>query len=342
MRRVFLAVLYLSCFPMNDSLPVFAAESNQSAPVVLVIHGGAGVISKEEMTPEKEKAQLAALTESLQAGHAILKTNGTSLDAVIAAIKVLEDSPLFNAGRGAVLNSDGVVELDAAIMDGATRKAGAVAAARHIKNPIEAARLVMEKTRHVMLVSEGAEAFAKGQGIAIMPRDYFITEHRKKQLERIQNEQKQAPKPQSIRQKEQTTDLVGTVGAVALDRHGNLAAGTSTGGMANKKPGRVGDSPIIGAGTYANNATCAVSATGHGEYFIRAVVAHDISALMEYKGISLSEAADLVVKKELVEFGGEGGLIAVDRKGTIAMPFNSQGMYRGYVREDGTTFVAIY
>jgi len=340
MKNLLSLLASLSLAAMSQS--TVAAPGIDGGPFVLVIHGGAGVVSKEEMTPEKEKAQLAALTESLQAGHAILKTNGTSLDAVIAAIKVLEDSPLFNAGRGAVLNGDGVVELDAAIMDGATRKAGAVAAVKHVRNPIEAARLVMDKSRHVMLVGEGAEAFAKGQGIDMMPQSYFITEHRKKQLERIQNEQKQTPKPQSIWQKERTTDLVGTVGAVALDGQGNLAAGTSTGGIANKKPGRVGDSPIIGAGTYANNATCAVSATGHGEYFIRAVVAHDISALIEYKGMSLNEAADLVVKKELVEFGGEGGVIGVDSKGNVAMPFNSQGMYRGYVREDGKPFVAIY
>jgi beta-aspartyl-peptidase (threonine type) len=330
----------LSLTAMSQS--TVAAPGIDGAPFALVIHGGAGVISKEEMTPEMEKAQLTALTESLRTGHAILKTNGTSLDAVIAAIKVLEDSPLFNAGRGAVLNSDGVVELDAAIMDGATRKAGAVAAVKHVRNPIEAARLVMDKTRHVMLVGEGADLFAKGQGTELVSQDYFITEYRKKQLERIQNEQKQTPKPHSNRQQGRTTDLVGTVGAVALDRQGNLAAGTSTGGIVNKQPGRVGDSPIIGAGTYANNATCAISATGQGEYFIRAVVAHDISALIEYKGMTLKEAAELVVKKELVEFGGEGGVIGIDGKGNISMPFNSLGMYRGHVREDGKPFVAVY
>jgi beta-aspartyl-peptidase (threonine type) len=327
---------------MSDSFSNLVAAESAQASFVFVIHGGAGVLSKDEMTFEREKSYRAALTESLLAGYAVLKTHGTSIDAVGAAIKVMEDSPLFNAGRGAVLNRARGVELDAAIMDGATRRAGAVAAVRRIKNPIEAARLVMFNSRHVMLVGEGAEAFAGEQGIELVTQDYFITDHRLKQLERIQNEEQAAPGPRPIRQRRQATDRLGTVGAVALDQRGNLAAGTSTGGVANKRPGRVGDSPIIGAGTYANNATCAVSATGHGEYFIRAVVAHNISALIEYAGLSLAEAAERAVKKELVEFGGEGGVIAVDPKGNIAMPFNSQGMYRGYIREDAKPFVAIY
>ena len=327
---------------MSDVATPRPAAAERRGPFVLVVHGGAGVISRAEMTPQKEADYRRALEESLRAGSDVLQTNGTGMNAVVAAIKVLEDSPMFNAGRGAVLNSAGEVELDAAIMDGATRKAGAIAAVKHIRNPIELARLVMAESPHVMLVGEGAEAFATGQGMALAPRDYFIIEDRRKQLERIQRQQKSAPTPQSMWQMERATDLFGTVGAVALDKHGNLAAGTSTGGIANKMPGRVGDSPIIGAGTYANNATCAVSATGHGEYFIRAVVAHDISALIEYERLSLSAAADLVVKKELVQFGGEGGVIALDRKGNIAMPFNSQGMYRGFVREDGKAVVEIY
>jgi len=324
---------------MINAISTSAGDRTADNSFALVIHGGAGVIIQEERTPEREAAILARLQESLQTGHAILATNGTSLDAVVAAVKVLEDSPLFNAGRGAVLNSEGAAELDAAIMDGATRKAGAVAAVKRIKNPIEAARLVMDRSNHVLLVGDGAEMFATGEGMELVSPDYFVTEHRKKQLERIQREQS---KLRAHSDWEHAVDSLGTVGAVARDRHRNLAAGTSTGGMANKKPGRVGDSPIIGAGTYANNATCAVSATGHGECFIRAVVAHDISALMEYKDMSLIEAAELVVKKNLVEFGGEGGAIAVDRSGNVATPFNSQGMYRGYVREDGKSFVAIY
>jgi beta-aspartyl-peptidase (threonine type) len=326
---------------MSDVATPRPAAAEPRGSFVLVIHGGAGVIPRAEMTPEKEAEYRRTLEESLRAGSDVLRTNGTALNAVIAAIKVLEDSPLFNAGRGAVLNSAGEVELDAAIMDGAKRNAGTIAAVKHIRNPIELARLVMDKSPHVMLVGAGAEAFATEQGMALVPQDYFIIEDRRKQLERIQRQQRSAPKPQSIWQMEQAADLFGTVGAVALDKHGNLAAGTSTGGIANKKPGRVGDSPIIGAGTYANNATCAVSATGHGEYFIRAVVAHDISALVEYQGLSLSAAADLVVKKKLIRLHGGGGLIALDRKGNIAMPFNTQGMYRGFVR-DGKTVVEIY
>jgi len=308
---------------------------------VLVIHGGAGAISSEQTRPEIEAKYRAALKAALEAGHDLLKSEGTSLDAVSAAVRVLEDSPLFNAGCGAVLNSAGGVELDAAIMDGATRQAGAVAAVKHIKNPIDLARVVMDGSPHVMLVGEGAEAFAREQGMAMVPQEYFITEHRKKQLARIQRELEAGPQQQSTGQTDRATDRFGTVGAVALDQHGNLAAGTSTGGIANKKPGRVGDSPIIGAGTYANNATCAVSSTGQGEYFIRAVVAHEISTLIEHRGLSLSEAAERVVRKELVELGGEGGVIAVDRGGNIVMPFNSMGMYRGYVRANGKTVVEI-
>src|SRR5438876_1428700 len=328
-------------FMSNIATPAPAAAERRES-FVLVIHGGAGVIPREQMPPQKEGEYRAALKAALQAGYDLLKTNGTSLDAVSAAIRMMEDSPLFNAGHGAVLNSAGEVELDAAIMDGATRKAGAIAAVKHIKNPIDLARLVMDRSPHVMLVADGAEAFAAEQGLVRVARQYFITEHRQKQLERIQREQSSGSKPQSIWQQERVTDSFGTVGAVALDRQGNLAAGTSTGGIANKKPGRVGDSALIGAGTYADNATCAVSATGHGEYIVRAVVAHDISALVEYRGLSPGEAAELVVKMKLVEFGGEGGVIGADRKGNIAMQFNSQGMYRAFVREDGKHFVAIY
>lgn len=304
----------------------------------LVIHGGAGTILRSNMSPEREAAYRAALTEALQTGHAVLKRGGSSLDAIEATIKVLEDSPLFNAGKGAVFTSEGTNELDASIMDGATLKAGAVAGVKRIKNPISLARLVMEKSPHVMMVGEGAETFARQNGVEWVDPKYFYTEERWKQLQEAKRKEKQ-PKTSSL-----TTDdkKFGTVGAVALDQNGNLAAGTSTGGMTNKKFGRVGDAPIIGAGTYANNATCAVSATGHGEYFIRSVVAHDIAALMEYRGLSLKEAADIVVMKKLVKLGGEGGVIAIDKDGNHAMPFNSPGMYRGFIDSDGKAVVEIY
>jgi beta-aspartyl-peptidase (threonine type) len=321
--------------------PPLAAEKTPET-FLLAIHGGAGVLSRKHMTPETETEYRAALKTALQTGYDLLKANATSIEVVSAAIKVLEDSPLFNAGRGAVLNRAGEVELDAAIMEGLTRTAGAIAAVKHIMNPIDLARMVMERSPHVLLVGEGAEAFAREQGMGLVPQDYFITEPRKLQLQRIQGDQNAGRKPQSVWDQKPATDRFGTVGAVAVDKHGNLAAGTSTGGIANKQPGRVGDSPIIGAGTYANNSTCAVSATGHGEFFIRAVVAHDISALMEYSGLSLNAAADRVVKRGLVEFGGEGGVIAVDRKGNIAMPFNSHGMYRGFVHADGRMLIEIY
>ena len=318
----------------------------------LVVHGGAGTILKSNMTPEREAAYRATLTQALKTGHSVLKNGGSSLDAIEATIKVLEDSPLFNAGKGAVFTSEGTNELDAAIMDGATLKAGAVAGVKRIKNPISLARLVMEKSPHVMMVGEGAETFAKQSGMEWVDPKYFYTEERWKQLEDAKKKEKQqndpASKPDSSKPDRKTSSLIsddkkfGTVGAVALDKNGNLAAGTSTGGMTNKKFGRVGDAPIIGAGTYANNRTCAVSATGHGEFFIRSVVAHDISALMEYRGLSLKEAADLVVMNKLVKLGGEGGIIAIDKDGNIAMPFNSAGMYRGYIDADGKVVVEIY
>ncbi|MBI5774067.1 MAG: isoaspartyl peptidase/L-asparaginase [Verrucomicrobia bacterium] len=308
-----------------------------AAPFVLVIHGGAGVVTTE-LTPEREAAVRATLEQALRAGHAVLEKGGASLDAVIAAIKILEDSPLFNAGKGAVLTAEGTVEMDASVMDGATRKAGAVAGVKHVKNPIELARMVMEKTPHVLLAGEGAEVVAKQHGLPLMPPDYFITEPRRQQLKRVQEQEKSGKKKA---QHETNAERTGTVGAVALDQHGNLAAGTSTGGMVNKKFGRVGDSPIIGAGNYADNRTCAVSGTGHGEFFIRSVVAYDIAALMEYKGLSLAAAADEVVMKKLKALGGSGGVIAVDGKGNIAMPFNSEGMYRGVIRADGRPTIAI-
>ncbi|HMJ91510.1 MAG TPA: isoaspartyl peptidase/L-asparaginase [Candidatus Acidoferrum sp.] len=304
---------------------------------LLVVHGGAGVWRKE-LTPEKERAARDVMRHALLAGQSILKTNGVALDAVEAAIRVMEDSPLFNAGKGAVLTSEGTAELDASIMNGVTLQSGAVASVKRIRNPISAARLVMEQSPHVLMVGEGAETFAKSRDMKLVSPRYFITSERQQQLKRIQAEGKANTQRSAI---EQEHDMIGTVGAVVLDQRGNLAAGTSTGGMANKKFGRVGDSPIIGAGTYANNKTCAVSATGHGEYFIRAVVAHDVSALMEYKNLPLRAATDEVIRK-VGALGGKGGVIAIDREGNVAMPFNTEGMFRGELRSNGEIKIAVY
>lgn len=316
------------------------AAEKRNSKIALVIHGGAGTILREEMTPEKEKAYRDALQAALQSGYAILKKGGTALDAVEAAIRPLEDSPLFNAGKGSVFNSDGKIEMDAAIMDGRTLKAGSVAAVTNIKNPITAARAVMDKSPHVMLIGKGAEEFAAEQSVEIVDPSYFFTDFRYQQLlkekekERKQQEQTQ-PAPQSQEKH------FGTVGAVALDSQGNLAAGTSTGGRTNKHYGRLGDSPVIGAGTYANNKTCAVSATGFGEYFLRTVAAYNISALMEYKGLSVQKAAEQVLQ-QIQQMGGDGGVIVLDHDGNFALPFNTAGMYRGYMTADGQMRVEIY
>lgn len=313
--------------------------------ITLVIHGGAGTITRDNMTPEKEKAYREKLNEALETGYAVLKKGGTSLDAVEATIKVMEDSPLFNAGKGAVFTNEGKNEMDAAIMDGKTLNAGSIASVTTIKNPITAARAVMEKSEHVMMIGDGAEKFAKLQGVELVDPSYFYTETRFNQLKKIRDKEKtQLDHDGGTSSNENIFtegNKFGTVGAVALDAYGNLAAATSTGGMTNKRYGRVGDAPIIGAGTYADNNSCAVSATGHGEYFIRAVVAHDIASLMKYKGYSVKKAADEVVMKKLVDFGGEGGVIALDKNGNFAMPFNSAGMYRGYMK-NGKAEVSIY
>jgi beta-aspartyl-peptidase (threonine type) len=298
----------------------------------LVIHGGAGTISPEQITPEMERDLRAGLQRSLDAGDAILKNGGSSLDAVVAAVRGLEDDSLFNAGRGAVFTSAGTHEMDAGIMDGRTLRAGAVGGIKRVKNPILLARAVMEKSPHVMLAADGAEDFARELGLEIVEQEYFYTEQRWRALERVR-----ATRTESL----SDADRHGTVGAVALDQSGNLAAATSTGGNTNKWPGRIGDTPVIGAGTYANNQTCAVSATGDGEFFIRAVTAHDLSALMEYAGMNLAAAARVAIEK-VGALGGTGGLIAVDREGNVALPFNTTGMYRGYVDVEGKTFVAIY
>lgn len=291
----------------------------------IVIHGGAGVITREKMTPEMDKDYRASLNEALITGKKILAEGGSALDAVEQTIRTMEDNPLFNAGKGAVFTHDGKNELDAAIMDGSNLAAGAIAGVTDIKNPISAARSVMTNSPHVLLTGHGASQFAKEQGLEIVPPSYFYTEKRFNELQAILKKEKN-----------------GTVGCCALDKKGNLAAGTSTGGMTDKRYNRVGDAPIIGAGTYANNSTCAVSATGHGEYFIRWTVAHDISALMEYKGLSLREASELVVNDKLVKAGGSGGVICVDKSGNISMPFNSTGMFRGFASADGKEGIFIY
>jgi beta-aspartyl-peptidase (threonine type) len=360
---------------------------------VLVIHGGAGTISKSQMTPEREKAYMTGLDAALKAGNDILKNGGSALDAVEAAVRTMEDNPLFNAGKGAVFTNEGRNELDAAIMNGKTLGAGSVAGVTTIKNPISAARAVMEKSPHVMMAGPGAEKFAKGQGLEIVDPSYFHTEDRWRGLQRARTtDSLQQLKLKELRQSmlqmdelmrktdsavnavkgnsdsllkriEQlkkeilngttahgefshevtgVTGKYGTVGAVALDRHGNLAAATSTGGMNNKKFGRIGDAPIIGAGTYANNNTAAISGTGWGEYYIRLVLAKTISDMMEFGKIKLKDAADELVMKRLPAMGGDGGLVAVDKDGNIAMPFCTSGMYRGFIKNDGTKEIRIY
>lgn len=317
---------------------VFALFSEAQSKNMLVIHGGAGTITKKSMTPEMEQQYRAALEQALRTGHAVLAKGGSSLDAVEATIRVLEDNPLFNAGKGAVFTHEGKNELDAAIMDGRTKAAGSVASVTIIKNPISAARAVMEKSPHVMMMGRGAELFATKMGLEIVDPSYFWTEKRWKSL---QNELMQEQgRPQAYLDAVEIKKF-GTVGAVALDQNGNLAAGTSTGGLTNKQYGRVGDAPIIGAGTYAENESCAVSATGNGEYFIRWNVAHDIAALMKYKGLTVQQAADEVINKKLPK-EGEGGVIALDAKGNYTMTFNSEGMYRGFIGPDGTPHVEIY
>jgi beta-aspartyl-peptidase (threonine type) len=334
-----IGVTVIFLFSVLVSPPIFPGEG--SDVFGLVIHGGAGSIYKGKLTEAQEKERHDKLKEALSAGYKILKRGGSSLDAIESTIRILEDSPLFNAGKGAVFTSEGRNELDAAIMCGKTLNAGAIAGVKHIKNPITLARKVMEKSKHVMLSREGAEIFAKKMGIPLVDNKYFFTESRWKSLQKA----KEKAKLKTSRRVKDTSDkygTVGTVGAVALDRRGNLAAGTSTGGMTNKKFGRIGDSPVIGAGTYANNNTCAVSSTGHGEFFIRSVVAYDISALMEYKGLTLQEAAREVVMKKLKKLGGRGGIIAIDNKANIAMPFNTPGMYRGHIDNAGHITIEFY
>ena len=309
----------------------------------IVIHGGAGTILKKNMTPDLEKIYLQGLQDAIDAGYGILKNGGSALNAVKASVVVLEDNVLFNAGCGSVFNSEGEQEMDAAIMDGSNLMAGAVTGVRNIRNPIELAMEVMLKSNHVILAGKGANDFASEHGIKMEPDQYFFSQYRHDQWKKLSASEGYALDHSVINDSaEEQKNKFGTVGAVACDINGNLAAATSTGGMTNKKFGRIGDTPLIGCGTYANNESCAISATGHGEPFIRAVAAHDVSCLMEYKGLSLEEAMRIVVFNKLPAIEGEGGLIGVDAEGNAAMLFNSEGMYRGYRNSDGSQEIAIY
>ena len=334
---IFITVLVLiAC----ESGKMNRQQKEDTFPLTLVIHGGAGTIKKGSMTPEREAEYRRALQVALDSGFAILEKGGKSTEAVIAAIAVMEDSPLFNAGRGAVFTYSGKNELDASIMDGSNLKAGAVAGVTTIRNPIRAAFAVMTQSDHVMLAGRGAEQFAAEHGLEIVEPSYFADSARYQQyLERRKTDKNNDV---GFTHRNQEDKKFGTVGAVALDQYGNIAAGTSTGGMSDKRYGRVGDSPIIGAGTYAKNSTCGVSATGWGEFFIRLAIAHDISAMMEYGDMSLESAADSVIMKKLPALGGDGGIIAIDRRGNIAMTFNTEGMYRGYIRTRGDARTFLY
>ncbi|KJF43322.1 isoaspartyl peptidase/L-asparaginase family protein [Draconibacterium sediminis] len=317
--------LFLALFFVAGLLTVNAQK------YTIVIHGGAGVMSKDKMDEEARANYKAKLNEALELGEQMLMDGAAATDVVVKVINVMENSPLFNAGKGAVFTHDGINELDASIMEGKTLNAGAVAGVQDIKNPINAAREVMDNSEHVMLSGKGASDFAKKQGLEIVPNKYFYTEHRYQSLQSLLK-----------RERERTQkDNTGTVGCVVLDTHGNLCAGTSTGGMTNKKYGRIGDAPIIGAGTYANNKTCAVSCTGHGEYYIRLGFARDISAMMEYQNLSVTEACKKEIDK-LSELEGTGGVIAVDADGNIAMEFNTSGMFRGYIKSSGEKEIAIF
>ncbi|MCC6289171.1 MAG: isoaspartyl peptidase/L-asparaginase [Chitinophagaceae bacterium] len=341
MKYIVWACLFLG------SLSGYTQIKTAKPDIVLVVHGGAGTILKSQMTPELEKAYTDGLTEALKKGYSILEKGGTSLDAVEAAVKLLEDNPLFNAGKGAVFTNEGKNELDASIMDGKTLAAGAVAGVTTVKNPIAAARAVMEKSNHVMMTGAGADKFAAQAGLEIVDPSYFFTEQRWKALQEVKKEDSTKTELDHSGKKSSSYHFInkdskfGTVGAVALDQSGNLAAATSTGGMTNKRFGRVGDSTIIGAGTYASNNTCAISCTGWGEYYIRLVMAKTISDMMEFGKMTLKNAASEMLMKRLPALGGDGGLIAVDGKGNIAMPFNTEGMYRGFMK-DGKITVKIY
>lgn len=346
---LFSLIFFISCnesAEKNKETQTLAAEktvSSDSLPSFgIVIHGGAGTILKENMSDSLEQAYKAKLEEAIRTGHEILANGGTAIEAVQRTINVMENSPLFNSAKGAVFTNEGKNELDASIMDGETLNAGAVAGVTNVKNPINLAYEVMVNSDHVLLSGKGAEQFAKEQGLEIVDPSYFYTEKRYKAMERAREREKEENNKTAFYDPYIKDEKFGTVGCAALDKHGNLAAGTSTGGMSNKKYNRIGDSPIIGAGTYANNKTCAVSSTGWGEYFIRGVVAYDISAMMEYKGLSLQEAASEVIQKKLPALGGDGGIIAIDNEGNVAMEFNTAGMYRATMNKKGELKIGMY
>ncbi len=340
----FLLIAVIICLPVSafaqksGFAEIKQLQSPQNPRLGFVIHGGAGVIKRGSLSPEKEAEYKKKLEEAVLAGYKALQEGKTSLDAVEIAIRMLEDSPLFNAGKGAVFTHDGINELDASVMNGKTQAAGAVAGLHKVKNPITLARAVMEKSPHVMMIGDGAEKFAAEQKIEIVDPKYFWTKERWDDLQKILEREKNSPKSQTAIPK---SEKYGTVGAVALDKDGNLAAGTSTGGMTNKRYGRVGDVPIIGAGTYANNDSCAVSATGWGEYFIRVGVGRDIASLMEYRALPIQQAADMTLNK-VKTLGGDGGVISIDKFGNIGISFNSEGMYRAYIDVNGKPVVEIY
>ena len=327
-KILIVSLLFISCKPTNSSI-----EKINNLNFSIVIHGGAGTMSKASMSNEVKKQYINKLDEAVSIGYEILKKGGSSQEAVEKTIIVMEDSPLFNAGKGAVLNHDGNVELDASFMDGNTLNAGAISGSSMIKNPISAAISVMNNSPHVMLSGVGADKFAQSQKLDIKPNSYFITERR---LNSLNNAKSKEASSINIEQK------IGTVGCVALDKFGNISAGTSTGGMTNKRWNRIGDAPIIGSGTYANNLTCGVSATGWGEFFIRSVAAYDISALMQYKGLSIQEASRIVIHEKIAKLGGDGGVIALDKDGNVAMEMNTEGMYRAHIDSKGNKTIKIF
>ena len=338
--------LLISCKgPVRNSEDELAQQDVQNAVPTfgIVIHGGAGTILKKNMSDSMETAYRQKLEEAIRVGHGILENGGSAMEAVTNTINVMEDSPLFNAGKGAVFTHDETNELDASVMDGATLNAGAVAGVTRIKNPIDLALEVMNNSPHVMLGGKGAEDFARERGFELVDPSYFYTQRRYQSLKRVkEREEEERAKAVSAVDPFIKDAKFGTVGCAALDKNGNLAAGTSTGGMTNKRWNRIGDAPIIGAGTYANNATCAVSSTGWGEYFIRAMVAHDISAMMEYGGYTLQEASKKVIQEKVPKLGGNGGIVAIDRKGNVTMEFNTAGMYRAHMNAEGELYVGIY
>ncbi len=338
---LWIPLLLISCETSNAK-----KESSKRAPnsFAIVIHGGAGGIKRAYFTEEQQKAYTQKLQEALNAGYNVLEKGGISLDAIEAAINVMENSPLFNAGKGAVYNSEGKQEMDASIMDGKTLNSGAVAGVNHIKNPILAARIVMDSSKHVMLSGKGAEILVKKFGVKMVDSSYFFTQKRLNQLHKVQGKQKKQTNKTAFLIKNNLIDdhKYGTVGAIAIDKNGNIAAGTSTGGMTNKKYGRIGDSPIIGAGTYANNKTCGISATGTGEYFIRTVAAHEVSNLIQYKGLNPEEALHEVLFNQIGKLGGEGGMILLDKNGNVYWDFNSTGMFRGFKKSDGSQKIEMF